>query len=469
MAHTELNLTSPPTAYVKRRAALARKITRPMVIFSGHALARSYATNMHVFRAGSCYLYFGGPPLEHAALLIEPGSDGQSGCTWFRTPPGPDDPLWLGPTPSDATCAAALGLDASQIKDYSALESATASGNIACITPPHPDTLAHACKLKLSKPTDEESLAIIDLRLIKDEHELSAMRDAAKAGVAGHMAAMRASKSGNSESDIQAALIAELVRHNCRESFSSICTIRGEVLHGECAGRPLQKGSLALVDAGAEEVGGYTSDMTRTYPIDGEWTPVQRHLYDTVLRAEQTAIKACVPGKRYREIHRLAAQIICEGLVEAELLKGEPADLADRGAYGLFFPHGVGHLIGMGVHDLEDFGDLAGYAKGRTRPERFGDCFLRLDRDLMPGMVVTIEPGIYFVPSIWERDALVRPFADAINRPAVEALLRSEFGGIRIEEDVAIRAESADGPEVLTAALPNDPDIVSAIIQGVIS
>ncbi len=468
MSDLELHLTSPAAAYQQRRAALAKNITRPMVIFSGHALARSYASNPHMFRAESCYLYFGGPPLEHAALMIEPGSDGQSGCTWFRTPPGPDDPLWLGPTPSDTTCATAIGIDASQIKDYDTLESATAGGNVSCITPPHPETLAHACKLKLNKPTEEESLAIINLRLIKDEHELSAMRYAAKAGVAAHFAAMRAARSSNSETDVQAALVAELARYNCRESFSSICTIRGEVLHGECAGRNLAKGSLVLVDAGAEEPGCYTSDMTRTYPVDGIWTSVQRHLYETVLRAEQSAIKACLPGKRYLEIHRLASQIICEGLVEAELLKGEPADLADRGAYGLFFPHGVGHLLGMGVHDLEDFGDLAGYAKGRSRPERFGDCFLRLDRDLAPGMVVTIEPGIYLVPSIWERDALVKPFADVVNRSAVDALLRDEFGGIRIEEDVAVCGESFSGPEVLTAGLPNDPDVVSAIIDGTI-
>ncbi len=466
MSNVELSLTCPEDAYVKRRAALASKIKRPMVVFSGHALARSYATNMHPFRAESCYLYFGGPSLEHAAILIEPGSNGRDGCTWFRTPPGPDDPLWLGPTPSDATCAAAMGIDVSQIGDYEALATATSGGDVSCVTPPHPDTLALACKLKLSKPTDEESLAIIDLRLVKDEPELTAMRFAAQAGVAGHIAAMRAAQIGHSETDIQAALISELVRHNCRESFSPICTIRGEVLHGECAGRKLEKGSLMLVDAGAEETGGYTSDMTRAYPAGGEWTSIQRHLYETALRAERAAIDACVPGKRYLDIHRLAAQIICEGLVDADLLKGEPADLTERGVYGLFFPHGVGHLIGMGVHDLEEFGDLAGYPAGRTRPERFGDCFLRLDRDLEPGMVVTIEPGIYFVPSIWERDALVKPFADAINRSAVDALLKDQFGGIRIEEDVAVREASAGGPEVLTAALPNDPDEVSKITQS---
>jgi Xaa-Pro aminopeptidase len=170
-----------------------------------------------------------------------------------------------------------------------------------------------------------------------------------------------------------------------------------------------------------------------------------------------------VPGKRYREIHELAAQIVCEGLVDADLLRGDAAELAGRGAHGLFFAHGVGHLLGLGVHDLEEFGDVGGYADGRTRPTRFGDCFLRLDRDLEPGMVVTIEPGIYLVPAIWQRDDLVAPFADVINRPAIEDLLAAKFGGIRIEDDVCVRA-GTETPEVLTAALPKDPDEVSALI-----
>ncbi|NOX57288.1 MAG: M24 family metallopeptidase [Planctomycetes bacterium] len=466
MNDTPLKLTSASTAYQRRRAALAAKVSRPVVFFSGHALARSYATNVHIFRAESSYLYFGGPPLEHAALLIEPGSDGRDGCTWFRTPPGPDDPLWLGPSPSDTVCADASGIDAKQIKDFDALESACTNRDVAAFTPHHPDTLSQARRWKLSEPNDDETLAVVDLRLIKDDDELIAMRFAAQAGVAAHRAAMRAAQIGHTESDVQAALEAELVRRQCRLSFSPICTVRGEVLHGECAGRPLQKGSLLLVDAGAEEPGGYTSDITRTYPASGEWTPIQRHLYETVLRAQHAAIEACVPGKRYLDVHTIAARIICEGLVSAELLTGEPADLARRGAYGLFFPHGVGHLLGLGVHDLEEFGDLGGYAKGRTRSERFGDCFLRLDRDLEPGMAVTIEPGIYLVPSIWERNDLVRPFEDVVNRTRVDALLADKFGGIRIEEDVVVRAKPSDGPEILTADLPNNPDEVSAIIQG---
>ena len=165
---------------------------------------------------------------------------------------------------------------------------------------------------------------------------------------------------------------------------------------------------------------------------------------------------------RYRDVHDLAGRIICEGLVEAELLRGDAAALAARNAHTLFFPHGVGHLIGLDAHDMEDFGDLAGYAPGRTRRPEFGNCYVRLDRDLEPGMTATIEPGIYFVPAIWERDDLVKPLADVVNRSKVDALLRDRTGGIRIEDTVCVR--DSGGPEVLSNASPADADAVAACV-----
>jgi Xaa-Pro aminopeptidase len=181
-----------------------------------------------------------------------------------------------------------------------------------------------------------------------------------------------------------------------------------------------------------------------------------------VQRALQAAVAACIPGRRYRDVHNIAARTICEGLAQAGLLRGDAATLAARNAHALFFPHGVGHLIGLDVHDMEDFGDLAGYAPGRKRASEFGTKFLRLDRDIAPGYCVTIEPGIYLVPAIWERDDLVGPLADVINRPAVDALLRDGFGGIRIEHTIAVRG--IDGPEVLTADLPTDVDDVARLL-----
>lgn len=452
MSTTSITMAAPAAVYQRRRARLAQRLDRPFVIFAGHAPARSYATNAHRFRAACSYLYFGGVPLEHAALLIEPGSDGDQGCSLLRVPEGPDDALWLGETPSDADIAAAAGLAPTRIADVDRLTHLLCRRKAGGLIAPHVQTVEQARKAGIAEATDDEKRAVVEMRLVKDEHELAAMRRAAAAGVAAHRAARAVVAAGGATaSDVSAAFHAELARRDCVPSFTTICTERGEVLHGACGGGRLKAAALLLLDAGAEEPAGYCSDITRTWPV-GRPDGLTRALLETVVGAERAAVSACLAGARYGEIHQLAARHICVGLVDADLLRGKVDDLVARGAYTLFFPHGVGHLLGLGVHDLEEFGDLAGYPAGRKRPTRFGDCFLRLDRDLAPGMVVTIEPGIYLVPAIWRRDDLVAPLADAVNRAAVDRLLSARFGGIRIEDNVCVRAGE---PEVLT----NAPDI----------
>jgi Xaa-Pro aminopeptidase len=457
-----LRMSAPPAVYRQRRARLASAIKRSMVLCAGHAPARNYPANAHVFRAGSSYLYFGGPPIENAALLIEPGSGGDRGCTLLRPPAGADDALWFGQTPDDAALAAAAGLGRKRVVDAQRLGGLLRRRKAAGITPPSVDTLSWAAALDVQPPKRQELLAIIHLRLVKDEHELAAMRRAADVAVQAHRAALAATRPGGREADVAAAFNAVLAAHECQPAFTPIVTIRGEVLHGQGHPNVMPAGALLLVDAGAEEPGGYASDITRTFPVSGKWTPVQRHLYETTLGALRAAVAACTPGTRYRDVHDLAARVICAGLVQAELLRGDPAELAARTAHALFFPHGVGHLIGLDVHDMEDFGDLAGYAPGRTRRPEFGSKFLRLDRDLVPGMCVTIEPGIYLVPAIWESGELTRPLADVVNRPKVNALLTDRFGGVRIEHTICVRARG--GPEVLTADLPVDADKVAACV-----
>lgn len=461
-AQPALHTTAPAEVYRERRARLATSITRPLVVFAGHAPARNYPSNPHVFRAGSSYLYFGGPPLENAALLIEPGSDGDSGCTLLRTPAGPDDALWIGEIPGDEVLSAAAGLRRDGLADPDELAARLAGREVAAVVPPFADTLAWVARLGLQPANTEELLAIINMRMIKDEHELAAMRRAAKIAIEAHRAAMAVTKPGRREAEVAAAFMAVLAVNEWQPSFTPIITIRGEVLHGHGYSNVMPAGAMLLVDAGAEEPGGYASDITRTLPVGGKWTPIQQHLYDTTLRAVHEAVSACVPGKRYRDVHDLSARVICEGLVAAELLRGDPAQLAARRAHTLFFPHGIGHLIGLDVHDMEDFGDLAGYAPGRTRRPEFGDKFLRLDRDLASGMAVTIEPGIYLVPAIWASDELTRPLADVVNRAKVDALLKDRFGGIRIEHTICVR--DAAGPEVLSEDLPTDPDEVAACV-----
>ncbi|HUU97672.1 MAG TPA: aminopeptidase P N-terminal domain-containing protein [Phycisphaerae bacterium] len=457
-----IEMTAPPNVYRQRRARLAAAIRRPLVIFAGHAPARNYPTNPHPFRAGSSYLYFGGPPLENAALLIEPRGDGDNGCTLLRPPIGPDDALWFGEVPSDEALGEAAGLRRDGVADSDRLGALLAGRQAASVVPPYPDTLAWAAQLGLAKADDHELLAIIHQRLIKDEHELAAMRRAAEICMEGHRAALAATGRGQREADLAAAFVAVLVANGCEPSFNPIITVRGEVLHGHGHPNLMPNGALLLCDAGPEEPGGYASDITRTWPVSGKWTPIQRHLYDTTLRALREATAACAPGKRYRDVHDLSARVICEGLVEAELLRGDPAELVARTAHALFYPHGVGHLIGLDAHDMEDFGDLAGYAPGRARRPEFGNKSLRLDRDLQPGMAVTIEPGIYLVPAIWARDDLVKPLAEVVNRPKVDALLKDHIGGIRLEDTICVR--DTGGPEVLSEDLPTDADEIAACV-----
>jgi Xaa-Pro aminopeptidase len=459
-----IRLTAPADVYRQRRARLAAAITRPMAIFAGHAPARNYPTNPHPFRAGSSYLYFGGPPLENAVLLIKPGSDGDDGCLLLRPPAGADDALWFGEIPSDDALATANGLGRSRIVDPDRLGTLLAGREAASVAPPYPDTLAWVARLGLAPASDDELRAIVNLRLIKDEHELAAMRRATEVSVEAHRAAMAATRPGRREADVAAAFMAVLHRHGCQVAFNPIITIRGEVLHGHGHPNVMPDGALLLCDAGAEEPGGYASDITRTYPVSGRWTPIQRHLYETTLRALNEAVAACVPGTRFRDVHDLSARVICKGLVEAELLRGDPVELTARMAHAVFYPHGLGHLIGVDAHDMEDFGDLAGYAPGRTRRPEFGNKYLRLDRDLAPGMAVTIEPGIYLVPAIWARDDLVQPLADVVNRKKVDALLNDQFGGIRIEHTICVRAD--DRPEVLSDALPTEADQVAALVAA---
>ena len=465
MERSSFFMPAPANIYRERRARLARDLDRPMVIFAGRARPRHYATNTYPFRASSCYLYFGGPPIKGAVWLIEPGSNGEQGSTLLRPVLDFDEAVWNGDPPSDQSIAAAAGVWPTSLQTPDSLETLLRDRTAAYLAPPCSATQSVLKSLRVEPADPDELQLIIHLRFTKDEHELAAMQRAVDTAVQAHLAAMETTASGHTEAEVAAALTAVFVAHHAIPSFSPIVTVRGDILHCEEYTNTIEAGQLMLIDAGAEEPGGYASDITRTYPVTGEFTPIQRQLYDTVLRAEREAIAACVPGRRYRDIHDLAARIICEGLVEAELLRGDPAELCARSAHTVFFTHGVGHLIGLDVHDMEEFGDLAGYAPGRKRRPTFGDKFLRLDRDLEENMVVTIEPGVYFVPAIWQNEQITGRFADVVNRSAVNALLKERFGGIRIEDVVHVRSADA-APGVLTADAPTEPDALAAVVGG---
>jgi Xaa-Pro aminopeptidase len=237
--------------------------------------------------------------------------------------------------------------------------------------------------------------------------------------------------------------------------------VHGEVLHNEHHHGMLEDGDLVLADVGAETPEGWAGDVTRTWPASGRFSSSQREIYQLVLAAQHAAIEAVRPGVRYLDVHRIAGKALLRGLIELGIYRGELHELYARGAAALFFPHGIGHLIGLDVHDMEDLGDAAGYAPGRSRSSAFGDRYLRLDRDLMPGMAVTIEPGFYAIPHLLENPGEVGDLESALDRAVLARY--ADVRGIRIEDDVLV---TESGCEVLTSGVAKDPREVEALVRS---
>ena len=272
---------------------------------------------------------------------------------------------------------------------------------------------------------------------------------------------MKVTKTAQLEAQVRAAMEAVIISHNMTCSYNSIVTVQGEVLHNEHYHHSLQNGDLLLADVGAETPMGWAADITRTWPVSGTFSPTQRDIYQVVLNAHDSCINAIKPGIEYQDIHRIAATVITEGLVELGILKGTVEDLVNQDAHALFFPHGIGHLLGLDVHDMEDLGDLAGYEPGRVRSERFGWCFLRLNRLLKPGMLVTIEPGFYQVPAILNNPKNREKYQTIVNWERLEQF--ADVRGIRIEDDVLV---TETGTEILTQNLPTALEEIEALVQS---
>ena len=290
--------------------------------------------------------------------------------------------------------------------------------------------------------SDELRRRLNHLRRAKDELELARMRHAERATAAGFRRLVSLIEPGRSERELQVELEAEFFRHDADDvAFDSIVAggPNSAVLHFPPGSRKLQAGELVLVDAGAE-YRGYDSDITRTYPVSGDFTAEQRELFDTVRRAGEEATKRCLPGTEFRDIHRCAQLVIAEGLAELGLLRGDAEGLVESEAVSVFFPHGVGHLVGLGVRDA-----------GEALPGRERDAFppLRVDLPLLPGYVTTIEPGIYFVPALLHDPEFREKNRDAVSWEKAETMIG--FGGIRIENNVLV---TEDGYEVLTDDVP---------------
>ncbi|MCD8489197.1 MAG: aminopeptidase P family protein [Desertifilum sp.] len=443
-----------------RRRKLAEKVDFPVLLWSGRSIPRNFPHNTFPFRASSHFLYFAGLPLEKAAIRLEGGK-----MELFINDPPPGNTLWHGETPDRDRLAEQIGADAAYPRSE-LLNRAPGSATIGlqdattCLMqaqllnrPVAPSDAPMGIDLELVR-------AIAALRLSHDAGALAELRQAAQVSVAAHQAGMQATPQAQREAEVRAAIEGVFIAHNMQPAYGSIVTVHGEVLHNQAYHHPLQAGDLLLADAGAETPNGWASDITRTWPVSGRFSPTQRDIYEVVLAAHDACIAQMQPGVEYQEIHLLAAQIIAEGLVNLGILKGKPEDLVEMDAHALFFPHGIGHLLGLDVHDMEDLGDLAGYAEGRERSPRFGLGYLRLNRPLQAGMLVTIEPGFYQVPAILNNAEFRDKYQDVVNWERLAQF--SDVRGIRIEDDVLV---TDTGTEVLTADLPTAYQEIEALVS----
>lgn len=455
-------------SFQARRAALLQRISTPVLLAAGAPLSRNYPANTYPFRASSHFLYFIGCSIPHAALLL---ADGKT--TLFVEPEQPGEALWSGPRPTMQQLKEQHGVDA--VRPLNEVDAALAgrAASTACLPTQDPHSSAWLSS-RLGRPvkagsaaalTHEPDVALaeamIALRLRHDEAALAQIRAAADVAALAHRAGMAATRGAKSEETIYGAMMGVLRAHGCDDPYGPIVSIHGEVLHNERHDRPVQAGALLLADVGAETAEGWASDITRTWPVSGTFSATQRAVYEVVLAVQKKAVSMVRRGVRYRHIHETAGRVMLEGLRDLNIVRGEIDGLYERGASTLFLPHGIGHLLGLDVHDMEDLGDRAGYAPGRTRPTRFGDAYLRMDRDLEPNMIVTIEPGFYQVPAILNDERFTAPLGQDLRRDVLACF--ADVRGIRIEDDVRVTESE---PEVLTSRVPKEAAEVERVVRG---
>ena len=468
----------PSTQHHKsRRQEFLALIDTPVLFMAGGWISRNYPANWMPYRADSTMLFFFPVVEPGSAALFDPKD---KSVTVFLDERTPEDALWHGTVPGFADMKKILGVNAIVKRSDLAAHVKKQCGKrkVMSLAVADPRATAEAAAItgedldffRADKVGAKDLVAAVaKLRNHKSPDELAEMRRAAAITRDAHVAAMARTRTGIFEQDLVGVVEGIFARQGAVPAYNTILSVRGEVLHNHAHGNLLMEPDLVLLDAGAELPSGYCADVTRTWPVSGRFSAEARDVYDIVLAAEKAAIEMVKPGARYRDVHLCSARVLTDGLVQMGLLKGAPDDLVEAGAHALFFPHGVGHLLGLDVHDMEGFGDQVAYAKGRKRSTQFGTAYLRLDIDLQPGMCVTIEPGIYFVPAILGSKEMRSRFKGMVDFKKAETFLTMNnlrgFGGIRIEDDVLC---TESGHEVLTAAVPKERIAVEALVGSAI-
>ena len=467
MSASSLSLPFEADVYATRRRRLAEELESGLVLLLGNGpSASNYAANHYPFRQDSTFLYFLGldrPGLD-AVIDVDEGR-----TTLFGEDPGLDAIVWDGPQPSIQELAARSGVDRTAAPEALA-EAVQQEGRSVHVLPPYrerhrrrlADLLGIAPREADTRASEALIRAVVAQRETKSEAEVEEIEAALRVTRQMHLLAMQEAQPGAVEQDVAGRMEGLARAAGGETAFSTIFSTHGEVFHNPPTNRRLEEGALALCDAGGTAPSHYAADITRTTPVGGSFSEKQRAVYDLVLDAQEAAIEAVEPGVPYRDVHLLAARRLATGLKELGLMTGDPEEAVSEGAHALFFPHGLGHMLGLDAHDMEALGeDYVGYDEEVTRSEQFGLNALRLGRRLKTGFVLTVEPGLYFIPPLidqWRSEGRHEAFIDY---EAVEDY--KGFGGIRIEDDVLV---TDDGGRVLGEPIPKQPEEVEALAGG---
>lgn len=436
--------------YIARREQLKKEFKTGLILLPANdEVSSNYPSNTYPFRQDSNFLYFFGLKEPNMVGLIDVDTD----TDWlYADNLTMDDVIWMGHLPSVSEMASTVGITktASISEMIDVLHKTILSNRKIHFVKPYRSRVALKMSSWLSIPVEElpnsqsEELirAIIKQRSIKTKEEIVEIEEAMDIAYKMHTTAMKMCKAGTYEYEVAGAMQGIALSHNGGMSFLPIVSMNGQTLHNHNHSQKLREGRLVVTDAGAETFSHYCSDVTRTTPVGGKFNSRQKDMYEIVLRANVEVINTLKPGVPYRDYHLAACKIIVEGLKDLGLMKGDTESAVKNGAHALFMPHGLGHMMGLDVHDMENLGEnLFGYDAEIKRSKQFGLAYLRLGRQLEPGFVLTVEPGMYFIPALIDMWKTKGKHTDFINYDKVESY--KDFGGIRIEDDLLITDKGA--------------------------
>lgn len=450
--------------YKARRAKLKQTVGSGLLLFLGNdECGMNYADNGYHFRQDSTFLYFFGLPYAGLSALIDIDNNRE---IIFGDELTIDAIVWMGTQPTLKEKSESAGI--AEVRPFKEIETYLKQAQ-AKKQPIHylPTYRAeHQIKLQAwlgiypgtEKPSLPFIMAVVNQRNYKSAEEIAEIEKACLVTADMHLTAMRMVRPGIRESEVAAAVAATAYANNYELSFPIIATVNGQTLHNHYHGNVIQSGDMLLLDAGAETEMGYAGDMSSTIPADAAFTTRQKEIYDIDVAAHEVAVAALRPGIPFEEVYELSAKVIMDGLKDLGFVKGDTTEAVKAGAHALFFPCGLGHMMGLDVHDMENLGEVYVGYDGRPKSTQFGRKSLRLGRKLESGFVFTIEPGIYFIPELIDLWRNNNKFPEYINYEKVSSY--KDFGGIRNEEDYLI---TATGARLLGKKIPLRTEEVEAL------